>query len=121
VTETLPQKRDKNANLIPHRFKKGEARARMSPGRPKKLDWVYELEALAQTPKERKPFLERLLRKHPVDAMHYIVGKPRETVVIDQTLKAEIATSEVIDAARQIRAEIEKQAKTELSVPVKAS
>lgn len=72
-----------------------------SPGRPRKRAWVEDLEALASQPQERLAFLRRILRKHPVDAMHYLAGKPLEQLRIEASLalSVEPATIELAAAA----------------------
>jgi hypothetical protein len=106
----MPNKREKNLrNLKP--FQKGEARARMSPGRPRKPDWVAELERLAATPKERIPFLRRMLHKYPVHAMHYLAGKPLEQVRVEATTTNKFSQDDIELAAAAVafrRAELEE-------------
>lgn len=80
-------------------------------GRPRKKAWIEELDALASSSKQFRPFLLRILQKKPIEAMHLLAGKPREIVQIDQNLKAEVKTQEIVELASQARAELEKQLK----------
>lgn len=92
-------------------FQKGDARC-CRTGRHRKKAWIDELDELASSSKEFRPLLERVLKKHPVDVLYYLMGKPKEMVQIDATVKAEITTQEIVDKAVQIRKEMEKQAQS---------
>lgn len=74
------------ANLTP--FKKGEARARQSPGRPKRADLV---EALRETYLDNRQNMRRLIRqaekKHTDMIFHYVSGKPVERIDLSGELK----------------------------------
>jgi hypothetical protein len=62
-----------------------------NPGRPKKVNWLEELERVASQPKERLAMLRRLCRKYPVDAMHYLAGKPLEQIRLDASITTAVA------------------------------
>jgi hypothetical protein len=102
--------RPQNKNLRP--WKKG-VKQKPGPGRPKTKDFAAEFLAYVSQGNRAEKLFAEMLKKKPDIAMHYLAGKPREMIVIDQTLKAEIATTEIVEQARAIRAEIEKQAQTE--------
>lgn len=106
------------ANLQKYKFPKGHKPPR-SPGRPRKKAWIEELDELASSRKEFKPLLLRALHKHPVDVLYYLMGKPKEMIVLDHTMKAEITTQERIDKAKAILEEMEKQSLLRQSEPKK--
>lgn len=99
-------------NLIP--FGKGNQAAK-GHGRPKNLDFVAAFREYAEQGKRPEQLFADLLKKKPFEAMHYLGGKPREMIVIDQTLKAEITTQEVVDAAKAIRAELDSPSQAQIA------
>ncbi|MFZ0827867.1 MAG: hypothetical protein WAO02_10640 [Verrucomicrobiia bacterium] len=89
------QKRDKNANLEPFKFKKGEDRARLSPGRPRTRQFakfVRELYEENPDSADMVRLVRQMERRCPQELAHYLAGKPVETVA------AVDATDENLDA-----------------------
>jgi hypothetical protein len=82
-TAVIEQKRDKNANLVPHRFKKGEERARQSPGRPRSRELVQHLRLTYEespTPANMNRLIKFMEKRCPNEIAHYLAGKPIDTV-----------------------------------------
>lgn len=71
-------KREYNVkNLTP--FKKGEERARKSPGRPKTVDFAAAFREYAAQGKRADQLFRDLMKKKPDVAMAHLAGKPVET------------------------------------------
>ncbi len=69
------EKREFNVkNLKP--FKKGEDRARKSPGRPKTVDFAAAFREFASTPERQRALYQALLKKKPDIALAHLAGKP---------------------------------------------
>src|ERR1022692_4022619 len=91
VSAELQQKREKN--LKP--FRKGEARARCSPGRPRTVDFAAAFRLFASKGKRPNSLFKDLLKKKPDIAMAHLAGKPIETNV---NLNREASADENADA-----------------------
>lgn len=78
-------KQKRLANLRP--FKKGDKNIPKSPGRPRIPDWVKEFAEFTSTGQRPVQLYQRLLKKYPVDAMHYLAGKPVERIDLSGELK----------------------------------
>lgn len=69
----------RESNLKP--FRKGEDRARQSPGRPKTVDFAAAFREFASLPARQQSLFKALLKKKPDIAMAHLAGKPTETQV----------------------------------------